>query len=96
MDFNSDSITPDFNADDIDIFEELSSSNSFTKTEMNPLEKILLGEDEVNESIAFDSDVIADLLQVLAHHAIVKSSDDPAGVLMTALRLERNSRDLKF
>ncbi len=81
MDFNSDSITPDFNADDIDIFEELSSSNSFTKTEMNPLEKILLGEDEVNESIAFDSDVIADLLQVLAHHAIVKSSDDPAGVL---------------
>lgn len=81
MDFNSDSITPDFDADDINIFEELSSSNSFSKTEKNPLEQILLGEDEVNESITFDSDVIADLLQVLAHHAIVKHADDPAGVL---------------
>ena len=70
MDFNSDSITPDFDADDINIFEELSSSNSFSKTERNPLEQILLGEDEINETIAFDSDVIADLLQVLAHHAM--------------------------
>ena len=81
MDFNSDSITPDFDADDINIFEELSSSNSFSKTERNPLEQILLGEDEINETIAFDSDVIADLLQVLAHHAIVKNADDPVGVL---------------
>ena len=81
MDFNSDSITPDFDADDINIFEELSSSNSFSKTERNPLEQILLGEDEINETIAFDSDVIADLLQVLAHHAIVKHADDPVGVL---------------
>lgn len=64
MDFNSDSITPDFDADDINIFEELSSSNSFSKAEKNPLEQILLGEDEVNDSITFDSDVIADLLQV--------------------------------
>ena len=81
MDFNSDSITPDFGADDINIFEELSSSNSFSQTERNPLQQILLEEEEVNESIAFDSDVIADLLQVLAHHAIVKSSGDPANVL---------------
>ena len=81
MDFNSDSITPDFDADDINIFEELSSSNSFSKSERNPLEQILLEEDEVNESIAFDSDVIADLLQVLAHHAIVKHAEDPVGVL---------------
>jgi hypothetical protein len=82
MDFNSDSITPDFDADDINIFEELSSSNSFSQTERNPLQQILLEEEEeVNESIAFDSDVIADLLQVLAHHAIVKSSGDPANVL---------------
>lgn len=81
MDFNSDSITPDFDADDINIFEELSSSNSFSKTERNPLEQILLGEDEINETIAFDSDVIADLLQVLAHHAIVKHADDPLSVL---------------
>jgi len=80
MDFNSDSITPDFDADDINIFEELSSSNSFSQTERNPLQQILL-EEEVKESIAFDSDVIADLLQVLAHHAIVKSSKDPANVL---------------
>jgi hypothetical protein len=80
MDFNSDSITPDFDADDINIFEELSSSNSFSQTERNPLQQILL-EEEVKESIAFDSDVIADLLQVLAHHAIVKSSGDPANVL---------------
>jgi len=83
MDFNSDSITPDFDADDINIFEELSSSNSYSQTERNPLQQILLEEEEeeVNESIAFDSDVIADLLQVLAHHAIVKSSKDPANVL---------------
>ena len=83
MDFNSDSITPDFDADDINIFEELSSSNSYSQTERNPLQQILLEEEEeeVNESIAFDSDVIADLLQVLAHHAIVKSSGDPANVL---------------
>ena len=82
MDFNSDSITPDFDADDINIFEELSSNNSFSQTERNPLQQILLEEEEeVNESIAFDSDVIADLLQVLAHHAIVKSSGDPANVL---------------
>jgi hypothetical protein len=82
MDFNSDSITPDFDADDINIFEELSSSNSFSQQpKMNPLERILLEEEEVNESITFDSDVIADLLQVLAHHAIVKHSDDPANVL---------------
>jgi hypothetical protein len=81
MDFNSDSITPDFNADDINIFEELSSSNSFSQPEMNPLERILLEEEDVNESIAFDADVIADLLQVLAHHAIVKHSDDPSNVL---------------
>lgn len=82
MDFNSDSITPDFDADDINIFEELSSSNSFSQPQMNPLEQILLEEEEaVNESIAFDSDVIADLLQVLAHHAIVKHSDDPTNVL---------------
>ena len=83
MDFNSDSITPDFDADDINIFEELSSSNSFSQTERNPLQQILLEEEEeeVKESIAFDSDVIADLLQVLAHHAIVKSSGDPANVL---------------
>ncbi len=81
MDFNSDSITPDFDADDINIFEELSSSNSFSQPERNPLEQILLGEDEVNETIAFDTDVIADLLQVLAHHAIVKSSDDPTQIL---------------
>ena len=80
MDFNSDSITPDFDADDINIFEELSSNNSFSQTERNPLQQILL-EEEVKESIAFDSDVIADLLQVLAHHAIVKSSGDPANVL---------------
>jgi hypothetical protein len=83
MDFNSDSITPDFDADDINIFEELSSSNSYSQTERNPLQQILLEEEEeeVKESIAFDSDVIADLLQVLAHHAIVKSSGDPANVL---------------
>ena len=81
MDFNSDSITPDFDADDINIFEELSSSNSFSHQEKNPLQQILLEEEEVNESISFDSNVIADLLQVLAHHAIVKSSDDPSNVL---------------
>ena len=81
MEFNSDSITPDFDADDINIFEELSSSNSFSQPQKNPLQQILLDEEEVNESITFDADVIADLLQVLAHHAIVKSSSDPTNVL---------------
>ena len=81
MDFNSDSITPDFDADDINIFEELASGHSVPQSQRNPLQQILLEEEEVAESIAFDSDVIADLLQVLAHHAIVKNSDDPTDVL---------------
>ena len=77
MDFEQ-PITPDFDVDDIDIFAELSAPSIEKVVTQNPLQSILLEEEEVP---AVDPKLVAELLQVLAQHSINQHSDNAMNVL---------------
>tara|TARA_B100000459_G_scaffold143382_1_gene104940 strand:+ start:573 stop:1061 length:489 start_codon:yes stop_codon:yes gene_type:complete len=70
MDFEQ-TITPDFDADDIDIFAELGSATQQQSQATNPLQSILLEEEAYTEA---DPQLVAGLLQVLAQHSIRQQS----------------------
>ena len=74
MDFDQ-PITPDFNADEIDIFAELGAPSSVQPASSNPLDNILLEEEE-HETPEFDPVLVAELLQVLAQHNIRQQSEE--------------------
>ena len=74
MDFEQ-PITPDFNADEVDIFAELGAPSSVQPTSSNPLHNILLEEEE-HETPEVDPVLVAELLQVLAQHNIRQQSED--------------------
>ena len=74
MDFEQ-PITPDFNADEVDIFAELGAHSSVQPTPSNPLHNILL-EEEGQETPEVDPVLVAELLQVLAQHNIRRQSED--------------------
>ena len=73
MDFDQ-PITPDFNADEVDIFAELGAPSSVQPALSNPLHNILL-EEEVHETPEVDPALVAELLQVLAQHNIRQQSE---------------------
>ena len=64
MDFDQ-PITPDFNADEVDIFAELGAPSLVQPASSNPLHNILLEEEE-HEMPEVDPVLVAELLQVLA------------------------------
>ena len=68
-------MTPDFNADEVDIFAELGAPSSVQPTSSNPLHNILLEEEE-HETPEVDPVLVAELLQVLAQHNIRQQSED--------------------
>ena len=61
MDFEQ-TITQDFDADDIDIFAELGALSESQPVTSDPLQNILLEEDD---PVKVDPPVVAELLQVL-------------------------------
>lgn len=71
-------ISPDFDADDVDIFAELGSPSVQPKQASNPLHSILLEEDAPTEA---DPQLVAGLLQVLAQHSIRQHNSDPKNVM---------------
>ena len=71
-------ISPDFDADDVDIFAELGSPSVQPKQASNPLHSILLEEDAPAEA---DPQLVAGLLQVLAQHSIRQHNSDPKNVM---------------
>ncbi|CAI8365930.1 MAG: hypothetical protein CMA41_04945 [Euryarchaeota archaeon] len=77
MDFEQ-TITQDFDADDIDIFAELGALSESQPVTSDPLQNILLEEDE---PVKVDPHVVAELLQVLAQHSIRQNSDSRANVI---------------
>tara|TARA_B100001996_G_C18566019_1_gene556562 strand:+ start:334 stop:822 length:489 start_codon:yes stop_codon:yes gene_type:complete len=77
MDFEQ-TITQDFDADDIDIFAELGALSESQPVTSDPLQNILLEEDE---PVEVDPHVVAELLQVLAQHSIRQNSDSRANVI---------------
>lgn len=77
MDFEQ-PITPDFDVDDVDIFAELGAPQAPQPATSNPLQNILLEEDE---PIDADPQLVAELLQVLAQHSIRQHSEGGASVL---------------
>lgn len=79
MDFEQ-PITPDFDADEVDIFAELGAPSSVQPTSSNPLHNILL-EEEQPESPEIDPVLVAELLQVLAQHTIRQQTRDAVDVL---------------
>ena len=74
MDFDQ-PITPDFDADEVDIFAELGAPSPVQPAYSNPLHNILLEEDE-HEMSEVDLVLVAELLQVLAQHNIRQQSED--------------------
>lgn len=72
-------ITQDFNADDVDIFAELGAPLAPQPTSTNPLQSILLENEQ--ESLPVDPVLVAELLQVLAQHTIRQQSDEGINVL---------------
>lgn len=79
MDFEQ-PITPDFDADEVDIFAELGAPSSVQPTSSSPLHNILL-EEEQPESPEVDPVLVAELLQVLAQHTIRQQTRDAVDVL---------------
>ena len=77
MDFEQ-TITQDFDADDIDIFAELGALSESQPVASDPLQNILLEEDE---PVKVDPHVVAELLQVLAQHSIRQNSDSRVNVI---------------
>lgn len=71
-------ISPDFDADDVDIFAELGSPSVQPTQASNPLHSILLEEETPTE---VDPQLVAGLLQVLAQHSIRQHSTDPKNVM---------------
>ena len=71
MDFDQ-PISPEFDAEEIDVFAELTGSNANKMTTQDPLQSILLEEDE---QINVDPHLVAELLQVLAQHSIRQHSE---------------------
>jgi len=78
MDFDQ-PITQDFDAEDVDIFAELGTSVRNQSVASNPLQNILL-EDE-QDSLPVDPVLVAELLQVLAQHTIRQQSEEGINVL---------------
>lgn len=78
MDFDQ-PITQDFDAEDVDIFAELGTSVTNQSVASNPLQNILL-EDE-QDSLPVDPVLVAELLQVLAQHTIRQQSEEGINVL---------------
>jgi hypothetical protein len=78
MDFDQ-PITQDFDADDVDIFAELGAASTSQPTSVNPLQSILLENEQ--ESLPVDPVLVAELLQVLAQHTIRQQSDEGINVL---------------
>ena len=76
MEFNSDSITPDFDADDIDIFQELSSSRIRSSGFIWGCEKELLEESswKISMSSASKSGVIESELKSMLSFGIFAPS----------------------
>lgn len=73
MDFEQ-TITQEFDADDVDIFAELGGSQVEVQATSNPLHSILL--EEENELVDIDPQLVAELLQVLAQHTIRQQSNN--------------------
>ena len=67
-------ITQEFDADDVDIFAELGGNQIKEQASLNPLQSILL--EEENEFVDIDPQLVAELLQVLAQHTIRQQSND--------------------
>ena len=67
-------ITQEFDADDVDIFAELGRSQMKEQATLNPLQSILL--EEENEFVDVDPQLVAELLQVLAQHTIRQQSNN--------------------
>jgi len=67
-------ITQEFDADDVDIFAELGGSQMKEQATLNPLQSILL--EEENEFVDVDPQLVAELLQVLAQHTIRQQSNN--------------------
>jgi len=72
MDFDQ-PIAPEFNVDDVDIFAELGTPSSVQPAVHNPLQDILL-KDEEHQAPDVDPALVAELLQVLAQHNIRQQS----------------------
>ena len=84
MDFDQ-PITPDFNADEVDIFAELGAPSLVQPASSNPLHNILLEEEE-HEMPEVDPVLVAELLQVLAQHNIRQQSEDGFDALPESAR----------
>jgi len=78
MDFEQ-SISQDFDADDVDIFAELGTPSAQQPLTSDPLQSILNGDEEVSTPV--DPLLVAELLQVLAQHTIRQQSNDGVEIL---------------
>ena len=62
-----------FDADDVDIFAELGTPAPVQASTSNPLHEILLEEEK---PLDVDPHLVAELLQVLAQHSILKNNNN--------------------
>ena len=87
-------ITQEFDADDVDIFAELGGSQMKEQATLNPLQSILL--EEENEFVDVDPQLVAELLQVLAQHTIRQQSNNENNAFPESVQnVDMNSAELR-
>ena len=89
MDFGQ-TISQDFDVDDVDIFAELGTPSHQQSVVSDPLQSILTEDEEVTTPI--DPVLVAELLQVLAQHTIRQQANDGTEILPeSAQNIDLNS-----
>jgi len=89
MDFEQ-TISPDFDVDEVDIFAELGAPLAQQRHVSDPLHSILTENEEVSTPV--DPVLVAELLQVLAQHTIRQRTNDGMDILPeSAQNIDLNS-----